>query len=326
MRYQQDLRIGLRDRLARLLGVHYRDASTEIRHAVDWISRQPALLAILNNAEQAEQDLASGLEEWKAALKEGDLLGTQTEAGRTWLIWQVMQEMAADETGSALRPYERGFHCGQGSTLTDTARELVKRAFKPLFDYLSDQVAADSTILYHLERYQRRVEWFDREELYAQYKAVPGQKGEEVYDNDFRRFLFGEGINMPFSQAKSASGLSDVVAHLAEGEQPFIGEIKLFDAENRTKREIAKGVHQVIEYAHDWSANTGYLVVINLSGRQLQLPTDGPDEDPARYLDVGNVRVYMINVRALPMPSASKRGTAQPVLISRDSLLHPDES
>jgi hypothetical protein len=58
---------------------------------------------------------------------------------------------------------------------------------------------------YVLERYVRRVEWFDRKELHERAMQDP-RKAEEVYDTDLRRFLFGEGINMPFSRAKSASG------------------------------------------------------------------------------------------------------------------------
>lgn len=39
-------------------------------------------------------------------------------------------------------------------------------------------------------------------------------KTEEVYDTDLRSVLFIEGINMPFSQAQSASGESDVLTDL----------------------------------------------------------------------------------------------------------------
>jgi hypothetical protein len=191
-----------------------------------------------------------------------------------------------------------------------------------LFDYLSERIGAESSVLYTLERYVRRVEWFEREDLHQRYLANR-QNGEEVYDRDLRKFLFSEGINMPFSQAKSASGLSDVLTDLDTGD-PFIGEVKLFDADSHRKRELATGVNQAAAYAQDWRKTTGYLIVINLSGRPLELPTDGPKGTWPPYLDLGGNRVYLVAVRALPTPTASKQGKPQPVTITREDLINPD--
>jgi hypothetical protein len=69
----------------------------------------------------------------------------------------------------------------------------------PLFDYLSERIGEDSSVLFLLERYVRRVEWFERERLHEAY-AADTRQGEKVYDEDLRRFLFDQGINMPFSQ------------------------------------------------------------------------------------------------------------------------------
>jgi hypothetical protein len=52
---------------------------------------------------------------------------------------------------------------------------------EPLFNFLTDRVGTESSVLYVLERYVRRLEWFDRQELYARATA-DGQKTEEVYD------------------------------------------------------------------------------------------------------------------------------------------------
>jgi len=53
MRYQQDLQVHLHERLRRLLAASHEDASHEIRLVTDWINGQPALRAILAEAEQA---------------------------------------------------------------------------------------------------------------------------------------------------------------------------------------------------------------------------------------------------------------------------------
>jgi hypothetical protein len=97
-------------------------------------------------------------------------------------------------------------------------------------------------------------------------------QAEEVYDTDLRRFLFSEGINMPFSQAKSASGESDVLTEL-DTDDPLVGEVKIFGA-GRTRRDLASGVPQAISYANDYSKQVAYLMIINLSGRPLSLPSN----------------------------------------------------
>src|SRR5690606_2741758 len=177
---------------------------------------------------------------------------------------------------------------------------------EPLFNYLTDRVGAESSVLYMLERYVRRLEWFDRQDLYERAMA-DGQKTEETYDNDLRRFLFSEGINMPFSQARSASGESDVLSDL-DSDDPLVCELKVFDAASRGKRHVASGVHQAIQYANDYGKSVAYLVIVNISGRPLELPTDGDAKQPPPYLDIAGVRVYLIAVRAKPTVTASKLG------------------
>jgi hypothetical protein len=323
VRYQQDLQVALRDRLARLLTSNAYDAPSRIRYTVDWIRKQPPLQAILTVAERAENSLPEDFGRWKESVAAGVPAAAETEAGSAWRVWCFLEEIAEADRNGVHDPLCDYLHGNYGREETDAVRNLFQRVVTPLFDYLSEQVTRSSTMLYHLERYVRRLEWFEQDALYAQYQEVSAQKGEEVYDTDFRRFLFGEGVNMPYSQTKSPSGLSDAIVEV-DDEDCFIGEIKLFDGENRGKRELGKGLNQAIEYAHDWGTPSGYLVIVNLSGRVLELPTDGPKEAWPPYLDIGNVRVYMIVARGLPRKSASKQGKPQPVVVKREDLLHPD--
>jgi hypothetical protein len=202
------------------------------------------------------------------------------------------------------------------------ARQFVARIVSPLFDFLHERAGAEGNILYVLERYVRRVEWFDRDDLYD--RAMDDtRKAERVYETDLRRFLFSEGINMPFSQPRSASGLSDVLVGV-DTEDPLVCEMKIFDAVNRGKRHLASGVGQALQYAEDYVKQVAYLVIINLSGRPLTLPSeDDPKSWPPR-VTIAGVRVYLIMVRALPSASASKLGKPAPMTISYDDLVDPD--
>jgi hypothetical protein len=324
--YQRDLQVSIHERLRRLMAASHEDASHEIGLVTDWMGCQPALLAILAEASQDEPDLDP--QALVTVLTDGSRTfswPSQTEAGRAFLIWQLMRHTAAQEKhpdAPDRTVITYGMTIRASSHFSDTWRSLAERILRPLFDYLSEHVGQESSILHTLERYVHLVEWFDRKALYEQ-AMRDTKKAEEVYDTHLRRFLFAEGIDMPFSQAKSASGESDVLTGL-NTDDPFIGEVKIY-GEGRRKRALAGGVHQAISYAGDYGKQVAYLVIINLSGKPLSLPSD---EDPTLWpprITVAGTRIYLIAVRALPpADTASKLGKPAPVMVTRDDLADPD--
>jgi hypothetical protein len=326
VRYQQDLQVSIHERLRRLMTADNEDASHEVRLVTDWIDRQPALRAILAEAQRAEPDLDP--EALVSALTGGAFAfrwPSQTEAGRAFLIWQLMCRVAAqDSDPAAADRMVINYTSALSATglLNDMWRDLADRILRPLFDYLSERVGQESSILYVLERYVRHVEWFARQNLYDR-AMKDTRNAEAVYNLDLRRFLFSEGINMPFTQAQSPSGESDVLTGL-DTDDPFVGEVKIYGA-GRAKRNLAGGVQQALSYASDYGKQVGYLVIINLSGKPLSLPSD---EDPELWpprITVAGTRVYLIAVRALPpIASASKLGKLAPVTITHDDLVDPD--
>lgn len=319
MRYQQDLQVALRERFRRLMTTGYATYAHELGLVCDWMRCQPAVRGVIAEFASAEQDFDPN--EWIKTLQGHSKLQwpTTTEAGRARLIWELLQEMTKLGDRATLQ-FQHAV--SSATNLNEGARDVTETLVAPLFDYLTERIGTESSILYLIERYVRRVEWFDRTELHARYAANTRQ-GEKVYDDDLRRFLFDQGIDMPFSQAKSAAGLSDVVGEL-NTDDPLICEVKLFDTNNHPKRGIASGVNQVVQYAHDYRKGAAYLVIINLSGRALELPTDGDEKAWPRYIDLEGVRVHLVVVRALPVESASKLGRAQSVTVSRQDLVDPD--
>jgi hypothetical protein len=319
MRVQQDLQVALRERYRRCLTQDFRNLAHETRMVRNWMRNQPALSAIIEQAERTEPDVdVSG---WiKTCRGHGLSWPSTTEEGRAALSWGLMNAVADDpDEQRAVINFGLGTST-RGGDLNDDSRALVERVYAPLFDFLNERVAQDSSVLHMLDRFARLVEWFDRNTLHEEYTKNTRQ-GEAVYDRALRRFLFQEGVNMPFSQTKSASGLSDVLSDL-ETEDPLICEVKLFVED---KRPLAGGVHQAVLYAQDYAKSNAYLVVINLSGRPLELPTDGDEKAVPKYIDVGGVRVYLLPIRALPpATSASKAGKPNPITISRDDLTNPD--
>jgi hypothetical protein len=202
-------------------------------------------------------------------------------------------------------------------------RIVTESTVEPFVEYLEERLGSESEILYLLERFKRRLEAFDQDELHRQYEANTRQ-GEDVYDRYLRKFLFDQGVDYPFSQPASASGRADVVGDI-DGDDPLVCEVKLYDGDQYGIPYISKGLNQAVEYAHDYGKTVAHLVIINLSEHSLQLPSD---EDPKLWpprLHVSGVTVYLVVVRALPLPSASKRGRSTPKIVKREDLVRPQD-
>lgn len=319
MRYRQDLQVALRNRYARLLQTASRPYAQETRLVRDWILAQPALAALVRAAVDTVPELTvagwlSDTEGYGRGLQWPDGIN---ETGRVALVWLLMGEIA-----DGLRdPGMVGHEISGERNFDDCVRALTQAVVQHLFDHLAEQLGTESEMLYLLERYKRQVEWFDRNSLHAAYLADT-RAGEAGYDEHLRRFLFSQGVDNPLTQARGASGETDVLANL-DGDDPLVCEVKLFDAGSKGKREIAGGVNQVVQYAQDYAKTAGYLVVVNLSGQEIQFPTDGPDKTWPPRLEIAGVTVHIVAVRALPMPTASKQGKAKPVVFTRQDLTDP---
>ncbi|MEU2288558.1 hypothetical protein ABZ614_42870 [Streptomyces sp. NPDC013178] len=167
MKYQQRLQVAVRERLRKLMTAPYSSAGHEVHLAVTWIKSQPALRGLLEEATRAEPGL--DYDRFRAGL-DGDMQFiwcSRTEEGRATLIWRLIQDIAK---GEAANPYS-GWRIASGYSnkrnIQDSWREFAEDILQPFFDYLSERVGAESSILHTLERYRTRIEWFDREELYT---------------------------------------------------------------------------------------------------------------------------------------------------------------
>jgi hypothetical protein len=194
VRYQQDLQVSIHERLRRLMAADHEDASHEVRLVTDWIDRQPALRAILAEAQRAEPDLdpealVSALRDGGRGLSRSFRWPSQAETGRAFLIWHLMRRIAAedcDENAADRMVLNYGSAVSYHTNVNDKWRDLASRTMRPLFDYLSERVGRESSILYAVERYVHLVEWFARDDLHARATQDP-RKAEDVYDAHLRR-------------------------------------------------------------------------------------------------------------------------------------------
>jgi hypothetical protein len=321
VQHQQDLQIKLRERLRRLLVADMDSWLPTLRLVRDFLQGDALLKALVEEARRSEPELDS--DKWVQSLNGAGGFGGgidwphRTEGGQVALIYRLIEQLADGELAE-----QTLWSMGASNNINDSLRSSTEMLIAPLFDYLVERVGNQSSVLHALERYTRAVEWFDRDTLVQDYEKDPS-RGETIFDRHLRRFLFNEGIDMPFSQAASPSGESDVLAQL-HSEDPLVCELKLFDAQGRGKRHVATGVHQALLYAQDYGKSEAFLVVVNLSGRALEILGDGNGLSWPPYVDIGGVRTYIVVVRARRLASASKSGPPSPIRLTRAELTDPD--
>ncbi|MER6617812.1 hypothetical protein [Streptomyces xantholiticus] len=323
MKYQQRLQVAVRERLRKLMTAPYISAGHEVHLAATWINSQPALKGLLEEASRAEPGVDR--ERFRTGLTGNApfIWPSRTEEGRATLIWDLMQAIAKADADDPSAGWRTASAYSMERRHQDSWREFAEDVLQPLFDFLSERVGAESSILHTLERYRTRIEWFDREKLYARFEADRAN-GEEVYNLDLQRFLFLEGDHITHAKPRSASGEADLIGDL-DGRDPLVCDGKIFDGQGRGKGYLVKGVHQIIKYAHDYGQHTAYLVIYNITDKLLELPTDGTPGAWPPYTELSGVRVYFIHVRvAPPTTTASKAGKATRVTLTKDDLTNPD--
>ena len=320
MRYQRRLQDQLVEQFHRLRDIEWRSYSNQAGYFVDFILQRPALRHIVQSLEASLPDLDPA--QWiENTMTDKDYAWPPTEAGKLKVCWYMLTQIAQEKVNPQRYSFRIAFST---RNVADSYITMTEQVVKPLVEYLLGEIEDQSNVLYLLEKYQRRVAWFEQDRLWAELESAQasgGQtKAEDIYDKDLRKFLFEQGVDYPFSQPVSASGRADIIADV-ETNDPLVCEIKLFNGTSYGVGYLAKGLNQANGYALDYGKTTAYLVIINLTDRMLELPTDGSSDDWPPKLIVGGVTIFLVVVQGKPLPSASKRGMASPLVVTRQQLV-----
>ena len=315
MRYERNLQAQLRERYRQLFKASFMTYRREMEYFRKFILGVPVLSAIIDNIQQSEPDLDP--DKWYAEnfnFKQYDF--PESEIGRAKFVWRIIERIASGE----LDPFQVSHvFLNSSSNVDERIRLVTEYLVEPLVNFLEFRIGTESDILYLLDKVKRRIEFFDKDRLYTEYEANVGRR-EEVYDRYIRQFLFDQGVDYPFSQPRSASGEADVVSGL-ETDDPLVSEIKLYDGDSYSVPYLAKGFNQAVQYAQDYGKTSAYLLIINLSDHNLHMPTDENVQIWPPRLHTAGVTVYMVVVRAKPLPSASKLAKQTTKQVSRDDLI-----
>lgn len=317
MRYQRDLQVRLRERYRRLYKTDDDVYQREAHYFLTFILGIPALRAIIETINRAEPDLDP--DKWINEEFTGRSYDwPESEVGRAKVVWRLIEKFASGE--STVLGVGHAF--SYETNLSAIVRDVTEKAIEPFVEYLEERISSESDILYLLERVKRRIETYDRDDLYAAYTGDT-QRGEYKYDHYVRKFLFDQGIDNPIAQPRSASGEADMISDL-DSDDPLIEETKLYDGKNYNIAYVSKGLNQAVQYAQDYGKDSAHLAIINLSDQNLQLPSDDDQSIWPPRIHTSNVTVYMVAIRAKPLPSASKRSRQPTKTVARDELVSED--
>jgi hypothetical protein len=303
----------LQARMSRVHAASYQTFRSELANLRTFIERSGPLKAIAQSIDEAA--LGFDPNQWVTAWNLDGEDFPETEPEFMKLLQHLLRRFTTDVDFRHLG--HKIFHEGNFDAI---ASEIAQKLVQPYVVFLAERLGTESEILHTIARYTQRLEWFTQAELFAAYNADTS-KGEALYDRDFRRFLFEQGIDNPFSAPVSPSGRADVVA-LLDTTDPLVTEVKLYNASSYTVAYVAKGLKQAHRYARDYGKSTAHLVVFNLSEEVLQFPTDHPEFKGPPSLSVAAVRVYVHVVQAMPLPAASEPGKLKARPIQRAELVH----
>lgn len=321
MYYQQNLRSQLQQRRIRLYKAVDNIYQNELKYLLTFIQATPYLRGLVQElmVQHPEVDSSS----WRAAhFGDRRFVLPDSEGAAAKVCYGLIGEMAESEEADAA--------CRFAWSFTDSSADGAIRYFTevfvdPFINYLHNKVDEGSNVLYFLEKYKRRTEWFHREELLNRVRS-DSRQSEASVDRHLREYLFDQGVDYPFSTPHSPSGRADVVADVGE-DQLLVMEVKLFDLERSYDRSyIRQGFRQIHDYAADYGQSVGYLVIFNCSPQTLVFRTSVQNRlwPPRIELDHKTFFLIVIDL-VVPEQSASQRGALQPYVIEESYLVVPPE-
>lgn len=206
-----------------------------------------------------------------------------------------------------------------GEKRIDAGIKYFNKIFtKKLYEYIDERIEDGNLILYILNGFKARSEWFNKNELYELYQSNT-RHGEENLTKELRKFLFDQGIDYPFSEPLSPSGKPDLV-HGIGGDNPLTLEVKLFDpARSYNRAYIRRGFHQAFRSAKDYNQPFGYLLIFNLSDYDIKFGTESQNKQIK--IDFGDKTIYIVVINLFESESASKKGKMKPYEINEDYLI-----
>lgn len=319
MYFKQNLRVQVQQYRNRLYKAIHATYGTQVKYFLDFIQNTPYLRGLVAEMEAQHPGVQWGDEQRVQLRDRGELELHDTEGAAAKYSYGILCD-CTDSNNARMYAHRVSTETNFNAMLRDFTELMID----PFVNYLHDQIDEGSNVLYLLEKYKRRVEWFHRDELLTRLRA-DSRQSEDAVEAHLREYLFDQGIDYPFSQPRSPGGRVDVTADIGE-ERPLILELKLFDlARGYGKGYLRKGFRQIQTYADDYGQSVGYLVVFNCTPRRIDLRSSASEQIWPPRIVVGHQTFFLVVIDlVMPEGSASKRDARQPYVIEEAYLLVSD--
>ena len=326
MFYLRNLRVRLQERRNRLYKTGYRTYPAELCYMLQFLDDNPYSRSLLT---ALDKSISVDFEQWKTEqIHPREVQFPESELGRAKVCYGILKRCASNENGQEWMRWGRAF--SSETKFDSMLRDFTEAVVDPLINFLHDQIDDGGNVLYLIERFKLKAEWFRREHLYNLYQENTSV-GERNLEQELRFSLFDGGVDYPFSEPSSPSGKADIVALLGS-DDPLVLEVKVLDpVRSKGKSNLRQGFHQVVSYANDYNESLGYLVIFNCSDKKLVISSDEVSEPevPPR-LTYGGKTFFIISIDIHPDTiSASKEKPASRITVSYRELageLEPADS
>lgn len=318
MLYLRNLRVRLQERRNRLYKTDSITYDAELRYFLHFLNENPYIRSLLA---ELDANTSVDFEQWVSELSGfGEVQFPQNEEGRAKVCFCILRQCIDDKHDSNTLSWTR--HFSFETNYAAMLRDLTESVVDPLINFLHDRIDDGGNVLYLIERFKLKAEWFRRKELYSLYQNDTSV-GEASLDQELRASLFEGGIDYPFSQPSSPSGKADIIA-LLDTDDPLVIEVKVFDPTlSKGKSHLRQGFHQVLKYANDYNQSLGYLAIFNCSDRPLVISSEEASgaEFPPR-ITYGGKTFFVIPIDINPeIVSASKERPASRQVIDSSELV-----
>ncbi len=318
MYYGHNLRSNLQEWRNRLYKSNYENINNNYRFFIDRLKSTPVVHSILQSAIDNNPITSEQIDEYHNHIFDytsGGEISFQSEVHAAAVIYSLHLSFIE-------KNYEGRVLCqnlGSGSRFDENLNGFLDNYIEPIVNFIHDKLDEANFVLYLLEKYKKRTEWFFHKPLIEKYR-IATQNYEQIFEDNLRLYLFDQGIDNPFSTPKSTSGRADIVG-LIDSKDPLILEIKLYDSEKGyRKNRVIEGFSQIVKYSNDYNKNVGYLVIFNVDNVEIEIRSEDSDKNfPAKIL-FNNKVYYLVFINLNFDTSASKTGTLKVEAITKDEL------
>lgn len=317
----QALRFKLQKRYRRLCAVDVSIFQTTLVHFWKFIQSHSILADLVEDLRKRHPNLA---EEFKVQVldRNGETRLYAADEEETSALGLVAIEHCL-HTGNDYESATLGMIYGYSSDTATSVNGFIELFVEPFYEYLDEQIDDQRTILSTLKKFKRRSEWFKKEQLFRLHQGNT-KNGENNLNFALYEFLFDQGIEFHL-EPKSIEGKIDLIESQSSDEKIMV-EGKIFDSESRNKAYICKGFNQLYIYLCTYNQPFGYLVVFNISDKQLNFSVES-DSAFFPYVSFGNKIIYLIVIDLYEHEtSASKRGILTPITITKEDLVSQTET